>query len=176
MASAREWVRFDIGLLDDERFAEMPADQRGCWTTVYLLIAREGDSVKSLDRLRFLLRRQGVPDLTDDLEARGWFVEHSQGGITLRGYEDRQLRWHRPSDDPDKKRERNARRPTTRAGRRGANVEHRGAPPPDPPVRVQQDRRSDHDIAPPEGLKPLRETLLAAGLDPAIIKGKERTS
>jgi hypothetical protein len=147
--TAREWLRFDVGLLDDERFAELPTIERGVWLTIYLLLGREGDSVKSLDRLRFLLRRQGVADLVTDLEEKGWFVPHSAGGITLRGYEARQVKWHRgPSDMPDQKAARNSKRPTTRAGRRGASVEQRGATPPDPPVRDSIVSRSEDTLAP----------------------------
>lgn len=173
MGATREWVRLDIGLLDDERFAGMTADQRGCWMTIYLLLAREGDSVKSLDRLRFLLRRQGVPDLVDDLEAEGWFVPHSRGGLSLRGYEARQYAFHRgPSDDPEAKRERNSKRPTTRAGRRGASVEHRGATPPDPPVREDRTRGATDTLAPPTSLK---DELKKYGYDPES-KPSEGTS
>lgn len=129
MTRAREWVRLDVGLLDDERFNALPLDQQGVWLAVYLLLAREGDAVKSFDRLAYLLERRGgatLASLLPDLRAAGWFVRHSQGGYTLRGYEDRQFVFHRgPSDDPEAKAARNAKRPTTRAGRRGATVERR---------------------------------------------------
>lgn len=124
----RTWVRFDVGLLADERLNELTFEERGWWLTAYLLIAREGDSVKSVRRLEYLLSREGVADAAaavDRLRGSGWIVRHSTGGYTIRGYEKYQLKYMRgPSDDPLEKAKRNASRPKTRNMRkRGASVE-----------------------------------------------------
>lgn len=128
----REWIRLDLGLLDDERWTKLSLEDRGVWTTIYLLIAHDGDKVKSHHRLAWLLDKAGISGaeaLVDRLRAAGWFVRADGGGITLRGYDKYQLKWVRgPSDSPEEKALRNARRPTTREGReRGATVERRGA-------------------------------------------------
>lgn len=126
----REWFRLDVGLLEDERFAGMSFEMVGIWTKTYMVIKREGGSFKSVDRLAYLLGRQGFDDPAEAiarLTEAGWFVEHPAGGQTLRGYVAAQEAYRGPSDMPEAKAERNAKRPTTRAGRRGASVERRGA-------------------------------------------------
>lgn len=125
----REWVRLDVGLLDDDRFEQLTPEQRSAWTVAYLLIARGGDAVRDRPRLAHLLAKQGVADairLVDELDSAGWIVDAGRTeGITLRGYEKAQPLYRGLSDTPEAKALRNAKRPTTRAERaaRGASVE-----------------------------------------------------
>jgi hypothetical protein len=135
--ATRDWIRLDIGLLDDDRFEQLTPEQSRAWLVAYLLIARERDAVKDLDRITKLLTKQGVPDaarVVAELDAAGWFVPaHRKEGWTLRGYESAQPVMRGLSDDPASKAERNAARPTTKAGRqeaaalRGASRGARGA-------------------------------------------------
>lgn len=119
---AKDWIKLNLGLLDDERFMAMSHEVRSVWITAYLAIARDGGSVRDDARLAHLLRKQGIGD-TDaaisGLRATGWLIPHTEGGLTLRGYEKYQSTWRGPSDDPEQKALRNARRPTTRVGRTG---------------------------------------------------------
>lgn len=176
----RVWVRLDVGLLDDDRFEQMSAEQTRAWLNSYLLIARAGDAVKDRDRLAHLLKKQGVDDAADmvrELDGIGWIVDSSQGGITLRGYENAQTKMRWRSDDPAEKAQRNAKRPTTRAGRRGASggagVEHRGAG----VERVErhktrQDKQTTRADAreTTESPKSLKELLKENGYDPTKTK------
>lgn len=180
--AVREWVRFDVGLLDDERFEALPAELRGAWATAYLVIAREGDSVKSFARLEYLLGRSGIANseaAVAALRKAGWLVRHSLGGYTLRAYEAKQPKYRGPSDDPVVKAERNARRPRTRAERaaRGASVERGGA------SGATQDRTGQNTPKPPsgatDGVAPrggsttsLKDELKKHGYDPESAPGK----
>lgn len=170
----REWVRLDIGLLDDDRFEELTTEQRSAWTVAYLLIARAGDAVKDRDRLARLLTKQGIDDsarLVAELDEKGWIVEATRAtGITLRGYEHAQPLYRGPSDSPEAKAARNAQRPTTRAGRRGASVEHverHSTDSTDSTVRGATSARSTQPTS-------LKDELRKAGLDPRFDPGVAR--
>lgn len=93
----KSWIKLNIGLLDDDRFEAMTNEQVGAWIKAYLIIAKTG-SVKSLDRLRALLQKQGVedPSHVTALYEMGWLVSHSGGGITIRGFEQYQADWKKP--------------------------------------------------------------------------------
>lgn len=150
--STRPWIQVDVGLLDDERFAQTPAHLRGVWLTAYLVIAREGDTCKNRQRLSWLLRREGIksPDRAIlELDRLKWLEDLGEGTVTIRGFNKHQPLYRGRSDLPDAKAERNARRPTTRGERerRGASVE-----------RVERQRRGEEikRAAPdaPEGAGP----------------------
>lgn len=181
----REWVRLDIGLLDDERFESMDADDRSVWVTAYLLISRAGDAVKDKDTLaRLLAKQMGWPiaqanTAVAGLEEAGWIVASTRKtGITLRGYDKAQPIYRGPSDSPEAKAERNAKRPTTRAGR-GASGGARGATrtdgtdktPPAPPRGRGVEREP---VAPRNGpMKGLKEVL---GPFEEVIKKSDDTA
>jgi hypothetical protein len=66
-----------VGLLDDERFDDMSAGQRGIWVTLYLLLDREPEAGWFRDRARveWLLRRHGIAQPAEDVSAlieSGW--------------------------------------------------------------------------------------------------------
>lgn len=133
--STRPWIQVDVDILDDERFALTPQAVRGVWITAYLVIAREGDQCKSRARLVWLLKREGIrrpEDAVRALDRLGWLEDVGDGAVTIRGFFKHQPIYRGRSDLPDAKAERNARRPTTRAGRgasrgaRGATEERRG--------------------------------------------------
>lgn len=137
--SGGTWFRLDVGLLDDERFEAMDDATKGQWIVAYMLIKREGGSFKDDARLIKLMTKQGAADPAGAVAAlrkAGWFVEHTEGGFTLRGYQAAQEWFRGPSDMPEAKAARNAKRPTTRAGRGASvkrktvdHVERRGATP-----------------------------------------------
>ena len=144
-----EWLKLDVGLLDDGGVAAMDTATFGAWIKAYLLQkGRQGRPFADDGELARLLRKEGVVDATDRVAAMRHMLEYphpDSGVVGVRGFHVYQSRRRHPSDLPEAKAERNARRPTTRSGRRGASVERverggatdktrrGGASPPTPP-------------------------------------------
>lgn len=165
--TTRPWLQFDVALLDDERFANTPTDLKGTWLLAYLLVARDGDICRDRARLAWLLERNGVADAVERVERldeQGW-LEDVDGGVTIRGFFKHQPVWRGASDHPEAKAERNARRPTTRAGRgaRGASgaIEERRGEEITPRTPAHEAGRGGSPVS-------ARDALLAAGLKPEI--------
>jgi hypothetical protein len=107
--------------------------------------------------------------VVERLAQAGWFVEHTKGGLTLRGYQTAQDWFRGPSDLPEAKAERNAKRPTTRAGRgatverpdvvRGASVERRGATPTNKTNKPRARSREEKKPDPPKPLGQIMEEI-----------------
>jgi len=119
----REWVREDVGLLDDDRYIRMPDNLLATWEVLMKITGRlAGEKFKDREQMIAQLRRYGRPKPAAGiagLDALGWIVDVPDGGVRLRGWEKYQLRFYRgPSDDPFLKAERNRQRPTTDAARR----------------------------------------------------------
>jgi hypothetical protein len=77
-----------VGLLDDERFDDMSAGQRGIWVTLYLLLDREPEAGWFRDRARveWLLRRHGIAQPAEDVSAlieSGWLVAENDDSPKL---------------------------------------------------------------------------------------------
>lgn len=177
----RPWIRLDVGLLDDDRFEDMSPEQIGTWVKAYLLIAREGDSIRDLAKLTRLLTKEGVEyaaQRVDELDRLGWFVPATRReGVTLRGYEKAQPQYRGPSDLPEAKAIYNGRRSTTRAGRR-RDVEGGGG------TRDSTERygtlrpKKGREVeggggSPPTDPRPLKEIL---GAFEDIVRPKDETS
>lgn len=144
--SSRPWIKTDIGLLDDQDWTELPAALRGAWLTAYLIVARDGDSCKSRDRLAWLMQRNGIadaPNAVAALDAAGWLEDTPDGRVTIHRFGVYQPRYLGPSDLPDAKAERATRRPTTRAGRSSrGSVERGGASAATEERRGEENRRA----------------------------------
>lgn len=74
------WVPIHVGLLDDERFADLTMAQRGAFITLYLKLPTEPIPgwFKDRQRVVWFLTRQGTSkdearDLTAALNEIGWF-------------------------------------------------------------------------------------------------------
>lgn len=177
--ATRDWIRLDLGLLDDDRFEALTPEQCRVWVTAYLLVARERDAVKDLERLIKLLTKQGVPDaarIVAELDAAGWFVPATRReGITLRGYEAAQPIYRGASDSPEAIAQRNAKRATTRAGRRGASVDRvdRGGSTRTDRTDNQTRKRARENGAEPNVTKPGSLKAILGSFDEVIAKGKE---
>lgn len=177
----RPWIRLDVGLLDDERFEDLNPDQLAAWVKSYLIIAREGDSIRDLGKLARLLTKEGIAhsaQRVDELDRMDWFVPATRrDGITLRGYEAKQPLYRGPSDLPEAKAARNSQR------RRGASKERAGASRSDTvrdsTVRAKKGaKRSDEERRGASKPVPLKEALESTGLakGPFFEEHRERTS
>lgn len=101
--SSGPFVPVHVGLLDDERFDEMTASQRGIWLTLYLLLAREPDQGWFRDRARveWLLRKQGIAQPAEDVSvliASGWLEAENDDSPRLTIH-----KWHHYTDTKARK-------------------------------------------------------------------------
>lgn len=164
----REWVREDVGLLDDEQYVSMPDHLIAAWELLMKITARlPGERFKDTAQMIFQLKRYGRPRaaaVVKELEDREWFVPGPDGeGLRIKGWDKYQLVYRGPSDDPSAKAARNAKRPTTDSARRIAAEE-----------AAQRRKEEDERMKAAATDKPFAEAMAAAGYKPPAISKKPR--
>lgn len=156
----REWVKENVGLLEDERYVGMTDTQLAAWEVLMKAVTRlPGEIFRDKSQMAFLLRRYGRNKVDASIEAldrRGWFIE-SDGGIKIRGWDKYQLLYRGPSDSPEAKASRNAARPTSDAERkiRAAEAEQRKR-------EEEAKRRANTPVV------SFKEAMAAAGFHPPV--------
>lgn len=154
----REWVKENVGLLDDDRYVEMSDSELAAWEILYKVQARLPNEVfKDEQQVLFNLRRYGRRNpaaMIKALRAKGW-LEECDGGLTIHKWKHYQIVYRGPSDLPEVKAQRNASGPTTDAERRAAAAE-----------REQERKAREAQMRDHGPVVSFKEAIAAAGFDP----------